>query len=92
MNEWLDNVEADTSSRTLEEKIAEDRPAAAHDICTPQEASEELVQEVEIPGVGKVCEAPDVETKFATPRVVAGEAISTDDMECQLKPLEQSAY
>jgi hypothetical protein len=92
MNEWLDNVEADRSSRTLEEKIAEDRPAAAHDICTPQEASEELVQEVEIPGVGKVCEAPEVETKFATPRVVAGEAISTDNMECQLKPLEQSAY
>ena len=30
--------------------------------------------------------------RFATPRVVAGEAISTDNMECQLKPLERSAY
>jgi hypothetical protein len=29
---------------------------------------------------------------FATPRVVAGEAISTDNMECRLKPLEKSAY
>jgi hypothetical protein len=33
-----------------------------------------------------------VETRFATPRVVAGEAISTDNMECQLRPLEKSSY
>jgi uncharacterized tannase-like protein DUF6351 len=92
MNRWLNAVEADTSKKTLEEKIATDRPESVHDQCTPQEASEELVKEVEIPGVGKVCEAPDVETRFATPRVVAGEAITTDNMECQLKPLVQSDY
>ncbi len=92
MNRWLNAVEKDGTTRTLEEKIAADRPASVHDQCTPQEASEGLVKEVEIPGVGKVCEAPDVETRFATPRVVAGEAITADNMECQLKPLEKSAY
>jgi hypothetical protein len=92
MNRWLSAVEADKGKGTLEEKIANDRPLSVHDQCTPQEATEELVKEVEIPGVGKVCEAPDVETRFATPRVVAGEAISTDNMECQLKPLQRSDY
>jgi hypothetical protein len=92
-NRWLNAVEADPSkTRTLEEKVAADRPENVHDICTPQEASEELVQEQEVPGVGKVCSSPTVETKFATPRIVAGEALSADNMECQLKPLERSSY
>jgi hypothetical protein len=53
------------------------------------EASEELVEKVEIPGVGQVCNAPLVETKFSTTRVVAGESISADKMECQLEPRAQ---
>jgi hypothetical protein len=92
MNRWLDAVEADGRKLTLEEKIAADRPEAVHDRCVPSEAAEELVREVEVPGVGKVCESPLVETRFATTRVVAGESITTDNMECQLKPLRQSDY
>jgi hypothetical protein len=42
--------------------------------------------------VGKVCQSPLVETRFATPRVVAGEEITTDNQECQLKALSRSAY
>jgi hypothetical protein len=92
MNRWLDAVENDARKLTLEEKIAADRPEAAHDRCVPSEAAEELVREVEVPGVGKVCESPIVETRFATTRVAAGESITTDNMECQLKPLRQSDY
>ena len=92
MNEWLDAVEGDKSGLTLEEKIADDRPAGAHDRCTPVEAAEEYVQEVELPGVGKVCQSPLAETKFATTRMVAGESITTDDMECRVKPLNRSEY
>jgi len=33
-----------------------------------------------------------VETKFSTTRVVAGEPITTDNMECHLKPLLRSDY
>src|SRR4029077_13898231 len=68
MNEWLDAVEADTSSRTLEEKISEDRPAGIHDRCTANEESEGLVEIVEIKGE-KVCQSPTYETKYATGRV-----------------------
>ncbi len=92
MNSWLDAVEADKRRLTLEEKIAVDRPEDVHDRCTSSEAAEEYVREVEVPGVGKVCESPLVETRFATPRVVAGEEITTDNQECQLKVLERSAY
>jgi hypothetical protein len=93
IDHWLNVVEADSGKgRTLEEKIAADRPENVHDRCTPQEQAEEVVVKVEVPGVGVVCQSPAVETKFATPRVVAGEAISTDNMECQLTPLEKSAY
>jgi hypothetical protein len=92
MNRWLDAVEADPRALSLEAKIAEDRPEDVHDRCSSVEAAEELVREVEVPGVGEVCEAPLVETKFATPRVQAGESITTDDQECQLKPLRRSDY
>jgi hypothetical protein len=92
MNRWLDAVEADKRKLTLEEKIADDRPEDVHDRCTSVEAAEEYVQEVELPGVGKVCQSPLLETRFETPRVVAGEAITTDDQECQLKPMKRSEY
>jgi hypothetical protein len=92
MNRWLDAVEADPRAMSLEEKIAADRPQDVHDRCDSTEATEELVEKVEIPGVGQVCNAPLVETKFSTTRVVAGESITTDNMECQLKPLQRSDY
>jgi hypothetical protein len=92
MNRWLDAVEADPSKSTLEQKIANDRPQDVGDRCTSIEAVEEYVQEVELPGIGKVCQSPLVETRFATPRIVAGEAITTDNQECQTKPLQRSSY
>jgi hypothetical protein len=92
MNHWLDAVEADPRALSLEEKIAADRPENVHDRCDSTEASEELVEKVEVPGVGQVCNAPLVETKFSTTRAVAGDPITTDNMECQLKPLQRSDY
>ncbi len=89
MDKWLSAVEADPRKKTsLEEKIAQDRPAEAHDKCSNVEG----VQEVNIPGVGPVCENPIAQTRFSTPRVIAGESIATDKQKCQLKPLERSAY
>jgi hypothetical protein len=92
MNEWLDAVEADkTAKRSLEEKVSDDRPTGVHDRCTTNEVGEGLVEIVEVNGE-KVCQSPLYETKFSTPRVVAGESISTDNMECQLRPLARSSY
>jgi hypothetical protein len=88
MDRWLSTVEADGRKLTLTEKVAADRPEDVHDKCS----NVEVVEEVSVPGIGPVCQLPLAETRFATPRVVAGEAITTDNQECQLKPLTQSAY
>jgi Tannase-like family of unknown function (DUF6351) len=88
MDSWLSAVEADSRKVSLAEKVADDRPAAVHDKCS----NVEVVEEVSVPGIGPVCELPLAQTRFATPRVVAGESITTDNQECQLKPLAQSAY
>jgi hypothetical protein len=87
MDTWLSNVEADTRKKvTLQEKVAQDRPT--HDKCSNIEG----IQEVNVPGIGPVCENPTAQTRFSTPRVISGEDIATDKQKCQLKPLLQSDY
>jgi hypothetical protein len=89
MDEWLAAVESDQRRKvSLQEKVAQDRPSEAHDKCSNIEG----IQEVNVPGIGPVCENPIAQTRFSTPRVIAGESIATDKQKCQLKPLERSAY
>jgi Tannase-like family of unknown function (DUF6351) len=88
MDQWLSAVEADNRKLTLAEKVAQDRPAGLHDECGGEGVEAE---EVNIPGVGPVCQ-PTTEGNFPTPRMLAGEDITTDDQQCQLKPLERSSY
>ncbi|MGN6868239.1 MAG: DUF6351 family protein [Solirubrobacteraceae bacterium] len=88
MDGWLSAVEADHRSASLQQKIAEDRPATVHDQCSDIPD----VEEITVPGVGEVCQSPVLQTRFATPRMVAGESINTDQEKCQLKPLRASDY
>jgi hypothetical protein len=88
MDKWLSAVEADKRRLSLEEKVAQDRPAEAHDKCSNVEG----VEQVSVPGIGQVCKLPLAETKFSTPRVISGEDIATDKQKCQLAPLERSRY
>ena len=44
------------------------------------------------PGIGKVCNLKDVQTRYGTPHTVAGEGIETDINKCTLKPLRRSDY
>jgi len=85
MDKWLSAVDADHRNISLEDKIAEDRPASVHDECSDIPD----LDEVNVPGVGEVCELPLAQTKFATPRMEAGESIATDIEKCQLKPLRE---
>jgi hypothetical protein len=88
MDQWLSAVEADHRNVSLEQKIADDRPASVHDQCSDIPNVDQVV----VPGVGEVCPSPLLQTRFATPRMVAGESVATDQEKCQLKPLRQSAY
>jgi hypothetical protein len=42
--------------------------------------------------VGTVCELPEVQTRFGTPRTVSGEGVETDTNKCTLKPLRRLDY
>jgi len=88
MDRWLTAVESDNRSVSLEQKVADDRPSDVHDRCS----SVDGVEQIAVPGIGPVCQLDAVQTKFATPRVVAGEDIATDKQKCQLTPLRQLDY
>jgi hypothetical protein len=81
MDRWLTAVENDHSRKPLERKIARDRPADLTDRCYDGK------------GV-KVSDAlcPSVVHVYGTPRMVAGDSITTDHNKCRLKPLDRRAY
>jgi hypothetical protein len=88
MDRWLATVESDGAPGTLAQKIIRDRPLDVNDRCS-QIDDLELVS---LPGLGTVCELKEVQTRFGTPRTVAGEGIETDINKCTLKPLRRTDY
>jgi len=82
MDRWLTAVERDHSTQAVSQKLIHDRPQDLTDECwsgTGQMVSSGLCP----PGVVNV---------EATPRMEAGDAITTDDNKCQLKPLSRGDY
>jgi hypothetical protein len=88
MDRWLAAVEADDSNAPLAEKVIANRPADVQDRCS-QIPGVELIA---LPGLGPICELEQVQTRYGTPRTVAGESIATDQNKCALKPLLRSDY
>jgi hypothetical protein len=88
IDRWLARVEADKRPVSRQRKVAEDRPADVHDRCSQIPG----VDQVSVPGVGKVCENQGVQTRFSTPAMVAGESILTDSNKCQRKALSAADY
>ena len=86
MDEWLAAVEADHSGASLAEKIAAHR--TVEDRCSNVPG----VEQIELPVLGQVCRLQHVETRYATPRMIAGEGVETDNNKCRLKPLRRSDY
>ena len=82
MDRWLSAVERDHGSKSLPQKVINDKPSDLSDECwdgTGQMVSKTL------------CPAGVVNVE-GTPRTVAGDAITTDANKCQLKPLSRSDY
>ena len=82
IDRWLAAIYSDHSRRPLAAKVIADRPADVHDQC--------------FDGAGNkvhdgIC-GPTVVPVYGTPRIVAGEPITTDQNKCQLKPLRRSDY
>jgi hypothetical protein len=88
MDRWLSAVEADHGSASLAQKILRDRPSDIQDRCTEVDG----VEQISVPGLGNVCQLPEVQTRFGTPHTVAGESVATDTNKCTLKPLRRLDY
>jgi Tannase-like family of unknown function (DUF6351) len=82
MDQWLTKVERDHSHASLPRKIIRDKPAGLTDECWDGNG-DKLSDSLCPAGVVNVA---------GTPRTVAGDAITTDDNKCQLKPLSRADY
>jgi hypothetical protein len=88
IDRWLAAVEKDDGSAPLAEKIVRNRPADVQDRCSQIPG----VEQVEVPGIGRVCKNEHVESRYGTPAMVAGEGVATDTNKCRLKPHRRSDY
>ncbi len=82
MDRWLRSIEKDAAAGTLAEKVARDKPKDITDRCysgAGQKVGDDLCGEA-------------VVAVYSTPRVVAGDALTTDANKCVLKPLDRKAY
>ncbi len=82
MDRWLASVERDRRRIPLARKIVEDRPADIQNRC-------EVIPGVDTPAL---CDIPLAQTRFGTPRTVAGDGIASDIGACRLRPLRRTLY
>src|SRR6202035_832584 len=82
MDDWLSAIEADHSNAPLATKVANDKPAAAHDKCTDGNGDELPNQQL----------CTTIYPFYQEPRMVAGEPFTGDVLKCQLKALNRSDY
>jgi hypothetical protein len=84
MDQWLTNLKTDASNRRIEDKVRSAKPAGVADFC--------------LVGTNKVADlstCATLEPRYkvsASPRQVAGGALSENILKCQLKPLNSADY
>jgi hypothetical protein len=82
MDRWLAAVEQDESEAPIAQKVVDNKPVDITDACWDglgQQLLNDLCGEAVVPIYG-------------TPRMVAGDAITTDANKCQLKPIDPTEY
>ncbi|MBV9214159.1 MAG: hypothetical protein JOZ25_11005 [Actinobacteria bacterium] len=85
---WLTAVEGDHRNISLSAKVQQDRPADVHDQCSNISG----VQQITLPDGDEVCQNANVQTRYATPAMVAGEDIRTDIEKCKLEKIRRESY
>jgi hypothetical protein len=79
MDTWLSNIEKDKRDVTQEQKVREDRPDAAKDVCY-------------YPDGNQLGACDKVFGPAGNPRWAAGGSIAQDVIKCQLKPLVRTDF
>ena len=83
MDRWLAAIEADNSALSHEAKVARNRPAEAHDMCTIDGQDFDWTP-------GSICDLEFTYTGLI--RMTAGGPNTNDVLKCQLKPLSRADY
>ena len=81
MDEWLDGISRDHSSRSKAVKVLAHRPTRAVDSCWF------AGRQVTDPSTCRIANP-----SFTTPRIVAGMPMTNDVLQCSLKPFDQHDY
>ncbi|MCW3038776.1 MAG: hypothetical protein JWM31_681, partial [Solirubrobacterales bacterium] len=81
MDRWLTAIDRDTAAGSLPAKVIRDRPADVHDTC-------EVVTNLATGPGG----CPLLVRAYQSPRMVAGDPVSTLTNKCALKPLRREDY
>jgi hypothetical protein len=90
MDRWLGGVEADASSKPLEQKILGNRPADAHDGCYNSAGATAADLATELSLTDPICPVA-ADFLLKSPRQVAGSQLTEDAFKCQLKPFDAAS-
>ena len=88
MDQWLSNIEADTSKKSIEQKVLANKPADAFDNCY---LSTDTTYSTKITDFA-VCDADPVLQYKSSPRQVAGGPLAENVPKCRLKSLDINDY
>jgi hypothetical protein len=83
IDQWLSNIEADTRNVPLSQKVLDDKPTGASDECFIGASLTETTDPA-------VCAAAF--PHYGDARLGAGESMTDNAMQCQLKPLDRADY
>ncbi len=89
MDQWLENLAADTSSDPQADKVARAKPAELTDACWSRDDEPVRIGEDQVRGSGR-CE--ELYPSSPSPREVAGMPLASDIPKCQLKPIDPGDY
>jgi hypothetical protein len=84
MDNWLHNIEKDTSDRTREQKVVKNKPADAVDFCYLPADTTFSTKITDF----AVCDADPGLVTHRSPRQVAGGPVAENILKCQLKALD----
>ena len=89
MDQWLENLAADTSADPAADKVARAKPSELTDACWSRDEEPVRIAEPQVRGVGQ-CE--ELYPSSPSPREVAGGPLTSDIVKCQLKPVDRDEY
>jgi len=88
MEQWLTNIDSNSSNRTDPQKVVSAKPVDLVDACFT-ESGQKIAEPQSVNGNGACVALFPV---YSAPRQVAGTPVANDVIKCQLKPIDPSDY